>query len=136
MNKIFVFTDGGALGNPGPAAIGAIIKNKETKRYSIHIGQATNNEAEYEALIFALKKIKQIFGRKKIKNLEIEFFLDSELVVNQLKGKYKILEKNLQPLFISVWNLKTEFKNVNFSYIPREENKEADNLVKEKLRNL
>lgn len=161
MTKIIVHTDGGARNNPGPAAIGVVIrispelstnkneyiankkkfgknsisfgKNSSEKRYSEYIGKATNNEAEYKALIFALKKIKQLFGKNKIKDLEIECYLDSQLIVQQLQGKYKILEKNLQLLFLEVWNLKTEFKNVNFNYIPREENKEADRLVNEAL---
>ena len=63
----------------------------------------------------------------------MECYLDSELVVNQLNGKYKILEEGLQPLFLEVWNLKIDFKNVSFNYIPREENKEADKLVNQAL---
>jgi ribonuclease HI len=66
----------------------------------------------------------------------VECYSDSELLVNQLQGKYKILEKGLQPLFLKIWNLKIDFKNVNFNYIPREENREADKLVKEILNNL
>lgn len=133
--KIIVYTDGGARGNPGPAAIGTviIIPPHTKKEYSQYIGKATNNQAEYSALIFAFKKIKQIFGKNKIKDLEVECYLDSELVVNQLNGKYKILEEGLQPLFLEVWNLKIDFKNVSFNYIPREENKEADKLVNQSL---
>lgn len=133
--KIIVYTDGGARGNPGPAAIGTviIIPPHTKKEYSQYIGKATNNQAEYSALIFALKKLKQIFGKNKIKDIEVECYLDSELVVRQLNGKYKILEKGLQPLFFEVWNLKIDFKNVNFNYIPREKNKEADKLVNQAL---
>lgn len=133
--KVILHTDGGARGNPGPAAIGIVITipPNDQKQYSQYIGKTTNNQAEYSALIFALKKLKQIFGKNKIKDLEVECYLDSELVVNQLNGKYKILEKGLQPLFLEVWNLKIDFKNVNFNYIPREENKEADKLVNQAL---
>ncbi|HOA47719.1 MAG TPA: ribonuclease HI family protein [Candidatus Pacearchaeota archaeon] len=133
--KVILHTDGGARGNPGPAAIGVVITipPNDQKQYSQYIGKTTNNQAEYSALIFALKKLKQIFGKNKIKDLEVECYLDSELVVNQLNGKYKILEKGLQPLFLEVWNLKIDFKNVNFNYIPREENKEADKLVNQAL---
>ncbi|HOK35247.1 MAG TPA: ribonuclease HI family protein [Candidatus Pacearchaeota archaeon] len=141
--KFIVHTDGGARGNPGPAAIGVVIQlltnNLQLtteKQYSEYIGKATNNEAEYMAIIFALKKLKQLFGKNKIKNLEVEIYLDSQLIARQLQGKYKILEKNLQPLFLKVWNLKTEFKNVNFNYVPREKNREADKLVNEALDNL
>ncbi len=130
MDKIIINTDGGAIGNPGPAGIGVVIRGKgKEKRYSEKIGIATNNEAEYRALIFALQKAKLLFGKKNAKNLEIDCFLDSELVVNQLNGRYKIKEKSLQPLFLEVWNLKIDFKNVKFIHVPREQNKEADGLV-------
>ena len=134
--KAIIYTDGGALGNPGPSGIGVVINiNGAIKKYSENIGEGTNNRAEYKALIFALKKIKSLLGKKNIKNAEIECFSDSQLIVNQLSGKYKIKEEDLKPLFIDAWNLKIEFKNVSFSYIPRENNKEADSLVKEALAN-
>jgi len=167
MSKIVIYTDGGAIGNPGPAAIGVVIQQKTAnnpegepsvpyrarkqrtknlplaglklsteKRYSEYIGETTNNQAEYQALIFALKKAKSLFGKKKIKNSEAKCCSDSQLLVNQLQGKYKILEKGLQPLFIEIWNLKQDFKNVSFNYIPRERNKEADRLVKSELSKL
>lgn len=129
-NKIIIHTDGGARGNPGPSAIGIVI---EKNQYSKYIGIKTNNEAEYEAIIFALKKIKQILGNKKSKNIEIEIKLDSQLIANQLNGLYKIKEKRLFPLFIEIWNLKQDFKKINFVYIPREQNKEADKLVNQEL---
>lgn len=142
MQKIIVFSDGGAISNPGPAGIGVVIQpttdNKQLKtkkNYSQYIGLATNNEAEYKALIFALKKIKSLSGKKRSKSLEVECYLDSQLVTLQLNGKYKILEKSLQPLFLELWNLKIDFKDVKFNYIPRERNREADRLVKEALKN-
>jgi len=124
--KIIIYTDGGSRNNPGDAAIGVVINNK---KYSKYLGIKTNNEAEYEAVIFALKKAKQLIGKKNAKSTEIEIRMDSELVCNQLNGKYKIKEKNLHPLFIEIWNLKTDFKKVDFKHIPREQNKEADKLV-------
>lgn len=137
INQIVeIHTDGGSLGNPGPSAIGVIIKKPdgEIKKYSQKIGKATNNEAEYRAVIFALEKAKLIFGKDKIKQMQFNFYLDSKLVVSQLNGEYKILEKNLQELFCHIWNLKIDFENVKFYYIPREENKEADMLVKKELK--
>lgn len=133
--KLIVYTDGGAKGNPGPAALGVVLTDgkRVIKRYAEFIGRATNNEAEYQAVIFALQKIKALFGRKKIKNLQIEFRLDSKLVVSQLKGEYKILEQNLIPLFIKIWNLKIDFGKIVFHYIGREKNKEADKLVQDIL---
>jgi ribonuclease HI len=124
--KIIVHTDGGSRGNPGPAAIGVVLGGKE---YGEYIGHATNNQAEYQAVIFALKKLKQILGKKKTKETEVVVKIDSELVVKQLNGKYKILEKELQPLFLEIWNLRLDFKNVSFEHVRREENKTADGLV-------
>lgn len=136
MTKIITYIDGGSRGNPGPSAIGIVIcndKEKILKKYSEYLGETTNNEAEYQALIFALKKIKLLYGKKKIKDLEIEIRSDSELLIKQLNGEYKILEQNIQSLFIKVWNLKTDFDKVKFILIPREENKETDGLVNEAL---
>ena len=124
--KLMIFTDGGSRGNPGPAAIGAIIGNKN---YAEYIGQATNNVAEYKAVIFALKKIKHLLGRNKLKKTEIIVNLDSELVANQLNGRYKVLEKDLQPLFMEIWNLKFDFPNLKFIHIDRRKNREADSLI-------
>ena len=130
MARVIINTDGGAIGNPGPAGIGVIIKGEgKEKKYSEKIGNATNNEAEYKALIFSLKKTKLLFGKKNVKNIELDCYLDSELLVKQLNGEYKIKEKDLQQLFIEVWNLKIDFKNVKFIHVPREQNKEADALV-------
>ncbi len=136
-SKIVAYTDGGSRGNPGPAAIGVVIEGvggpsallRVNKEYGEYLGEKTNNQAEYEAVIFALKKIKQLVGKAKTKELGIEMRMDSELVVRQLSGEYKILEENLQPLFIKVWNLKFDFKEVEFKHVPREENKKADRLV-------
>ena len=136
MKKIIVYTDGGSRGNPGPSALGAVLKDekeKTLKKYSQFIGQATNNQAEYRAMIFALKKIKALLGKKTVENLEVEIRSDSELLISQLQGKYKILDKNIQDLFIKIWNLKIDYKNVGFVLIPREENQEADKLANEAL---
>lgn len=136
MNKIIVYTDGGARGNPGPAAIGVVIKDtsgRTTKSYGKTIGEATNNEAEYRAVIFALEKVRALFGREKIGDFELGVLMDSELVVKQLSGEYKIEEERLFPLFIKVWNLKMDFGEINFKHVPREKNREADRLVNEAL---
>ncbi len=134
-NKIIVYTDGGSRGNPGNAALGVVIEGvgSEKKYYGEFLGCLTNNEAEYQAVIFALKKLKQLLGREKLKQVEIEVRLDSELLANQLNGRYKIEEKNLQLLFMEIWNLKFDFPKIVFKHIPREENKEADVLVNKVL---
>lgn len=133
MRKIIIYTDGGSRGNPGPSAIGVVFCNEngqKIKEYSDYIGgENTNNEAEYEAVIFALKKFKLLFGKKLAESSEIEIKSDSELMVKQLNGEYKIMESDIQQLFLKVWNLKLDFKKIKFSLIPREKNKEADRLV-------
>ena len=128
--KITVHTDGGSRGNPGPAAIGVTLGSRE---YGEYIGTKTNNQAEYLAVVFAFKKLKQMLGKKKTKETEVEFKLDSELVVKQLNGKYKILESELQPLFLEIWNARLDFKKVTFEHVRREENKAADALVNKVL---
>ncbi len=134
--KIIIYTDGGSRGNPGPAAVGVVMcdeKGSAIKKYSKDIGVRTNNEAEYEAVIFALRKMKQLFGKEKVQNINIEIRMDSELVARQLGGQYKIEEEKLFPLFIKIWNLKMKFGNISFIEIPREKNTEADRLVNEEL---
>ena len=142
-NKLVIFTDGGARGNPGPAAIGTVIAapdgrastllGRGDKTYGEFIGETTNNVAEYRAVIFALKKAKQLLGKAKAEETEVEVFTDSELMYKQLEGLYKIKNDGIQPLFITIWNLKQDFKKVSFRHIPREQNKEADRLVNRAL---
>ena len=130
--KLIVYTDGGSRGNPGEAAIGVVIRDEKgnvVKEYGEAIGIKTNNEAEYAAVISALKKIKALFGKEKAKKTEVNFKMDSEFVMKQLNGEYKIEEERMQPLFIAVWNLKMDFARVTFSHVRREQNKEADRLV-------
>ena len=137
MKKITIYTDGGSRGNPGPAAAGIVFcneKGQSFKKYSQYLGDSlTNNEAEYLAVIFALKKFKQLFGKKIAKVSEVQVKSDSELLVKQLGGRYKIEEPKIQSLFLVLWNLKLDFKKVKFSLIPRDKNKEADFLVNEAL---
>ncbi len=127
--KLQIFTDGGARRNPGPAGIGVVIwsGNELVGRHKAYIGEATNNQAEYRAVILALEEAKKIGAP------ELEFFLDSELVVKQTNREYKVKDKDLAPLFVQVWNLSLGFKKVTFQYIPREKNKEADKLVNEAI---
>ena len=138
MNKVTIYTDGGARGNPGPAALGVLFlgeKGQILKEYSQYLGEKTNNEAEYLALIFALKKAKALFGKEKIESLPIDLKSDSELLIRQMKGEYKIKTSAIQNLFLEAWNLKIEFKNLKFYSVSREENKRADKLVNEALDN-
>ena len=137
MKKIIIYTDGGSRGNPGPAAGGVIFCNEKGeafKKFSEYLGDNfTNNEAEYQAVIFALKKFKALFGKKLVALTEIELRSDSELLIKQLKGEYKILEPKIVSLFITVWNLRIDFKKIKFKRISRAKNREADRLVNEAL---
>ncbi len=126
VKKLIIWTDGGARGNPGPAGIGAIAYDEKGNivfEVSEYIGETTNNQAEYKAVLAALGEA------KKKKAEELYFYLDSELIVKQLNGKYKIKNKGLQPLFVKVYNACLNFKRVEWRYVRRENNKEADRLV-------
>src|SRR3990167_3361375 len=137
VKKIIIYTDGGSRGNPGKAAIGVVFCNEKgevIKRFGEYLGDnLTNNDAEYQAVIFALKKFKALFGKKMAEVAEVEVRSDSELLVNQMNGKYKLENEKIQKFFIEIWNLKLDFKGVKFKAIPREKNKEADRLVNEAL---
>ena len=166
--QVIIHSDGGSRGNPGPAAIGAVVEVKnggatgeagktgQTSRnqssqtndlfgavapagngrvYEIseYLGDATNNQAEYQAIVKALEKAKQVVGKKNLKAAEVSCFLDSELIVKQLNRQYKIKEESLFKPFITLWNLTLEFGNVTFHHVRREQNKKADALVNQAL---
>ena len=129
-HKIIIHSDGGSRGNPGPAAIGALIEYGERRiELSECIGEATNNIAEYRAIAEAMKKAKAVLGKDLVKRSCAECYLDSELVVRQLNHEYKLKEPTLIPSFIEIWNLRLDFKSVVFVHIRRELNKRADELV-------
>jgi len=137
VKKIIIYTDGGSRGNPGKAAIGVVFCNEMGQvinKYGEYLGDGlTNNDAEYQAVIFALKKFKAVFGKKIAEVSEVEIRSDSELLVNQMNGKYKLENEKIQKFFIEIWNLKIDFESVKFKAIPREKNREADALVNEAL---
>lgn len=132
--KIIIHTDGGARGNPGPAAIGVVINvgEKIIKEYGRAIGKATNNVAEYSAVISALEVLAKNLGEK-AKLAEVLIKADSELIVKQLKGEYRVKDPDLQKLYIKVYNLRQKFGKIDYTHIPREQNKRADQLVNEAL---
>src|SRR3989344_703768 len=101
MNKYILHTDGGARSNPGPAAIGVVIEGVDIGKYEVgqYIGETTNNDAEYQAVIYGLKKLKSLIGSDKAKSAEVQVRLDSELVERQMNRQYKIKNDTLQNLF-------------------------------------
>ena len=147
--KVIVHTDGGARGNPGPAAVGIVIErtqnpelNDQTKMEKItefgkRIGEATNNVAEYTAVVEALEYIRTQnpeLNDQQRKKTEIQFFLDSNLVVNQLNGLFKIKNAQLRALLMRVRQLEQEVGGVvRYANIPREQNQRADFLVNKAL---
>ena len=137
MKKIIIYTDGGSRGNPGKAAIGIVFCNEKEqiiKKFNEYLGDnLTNNDAEYKAIIFALKKFKSVFGKAIAETSEVEVRADSELVIKQLNGDYRLSDPKIQQFFIEIWNLKFDFESIKFKHIPREKNKEADRLVNEAL---
>lgn len=126
MDKIIIQTDGAARGNPGPAGIGGYIYLPSGERllsFSEYIGEATNNVAEYSALLYALKQA------VKYKALKVELKLDSELIVKQLQGIYKVKNEGLKPYYFSVKALLNNYLEVEIKHIYREANAEADALA-------
>ncbi len=132
MYDFTIHTDGGSRGNPGPSSIGVVIRSKEgslVREYGEYIGITTNNDAEYQAAIFALKKLKHLIGKEKSANSTVEVLVDSELLERQLNGHYKIMDAKIQHHFMELWNLKVDFGEVIFKHIFREQNKAADRMV-------
>ncbi len=126
MKRLIINTDGAARGNPGPAGIGVVIKDEGgviIKEIAEYLGETTNNQAEYRALIAALKSAVELGAES------VAVFADSELMVKQVKGLYKVKNEGLKPLFIEVKGLLPKFKACNIEYVPRERNKEADKLA-------
>ncbi|MDO8495217.1 MAG: ribonuclease HI family protein [bacterium] len=129
-SSIIVYTDGGSRGNPGPAAFGVVIKyDGEKKEYGETIGRATNNQAEYQGVVFGLKKVKQLLGKERAKESIVEVRSDSELLVKQLNGVYKVMDEYIQKVWMEIWNMRMEFKQVIFKHVYREDNQEADRMV-------
>lgn len=130
LETVKLFVDGGSRGNPGPSAAGFVIldkKGKMVKKHSNYLGITTNNQAEYQALKAGLESALEIGGQK------ILVYMDSLLVVNQMKGIFKVRNRDLWPIHESIKELTKLFKEVSFSHIPRELNTEADKMVNEEL---
>jgi ribonuclease HI len=134
VNKLILYTDGGARGNPGPAAIGFVIylpgkkgEMKELARRGETIGETTNNVAEYRALMAGFEAALTFAPDA------VEVRLDSELIGKQMKGEYRVKDKDLQKLYVQVKQLEMKLPKVTYIMIPRELNKEADREVNKAL---
>ncbi len=126
MKRLVINTDGVSRHNPGPAAIGATIKDEQGRllaSISQRIGQTTNNQAEYRAIIAALEKA-TILGAQ-----QVDMRSDSELVVRQINGGYRVKNETLKPLHQKVKQLLSQFEGFTITHIPRQQNREADSLA-------
>lgn len=125
-NNLILYTDGCCRGNPGPAGIGVVIKDphkKILKELSEYIGEATNNIAEYSALIRGLETAGELGAE------EIKVFMDSELVVKQLSGEYRVKDEGMKELFRRTIEILKDFRSFEIKHIDRSKNKEADKLA-------
>lgn len=123
--RLRVFSDGAARGNPGPAGAGAVIESADGRvlaRLGRYLGRATNNQAEYQGLILGLEHALEMGAR------EVEVFADSELLVRQLRGEYRVRNEGLLPLWREAKGLLDRFEGFRLTHIPREKNVEADEM--------
>jgi len=126
INRVVIFTDGASRGNPGPAAIGATIKDMQGRlitSISQPIGRATNNQAEYRAIIAALEQAIKLGAN------QVDIRSDSELVSRQINGQYRVKTASLRPLYLKVKQLQSQLKGFTINHIPRQQNIEADRLA-------
>lgn len=128
--QIKLYADGGSRGNPGPSASGYVLMNMDDSiifKSGVYLGVTTNNQAEYQALKYGLQEAQKLGAR------EVDVYLDSLLVINQMKGIFKVKNRDLWPIYEAIKELVTTFKKVRFTHVPRELNKLADAEVNEVL---
>jgi ribonuclease HI len=124
--KLIIYCDGGSRGNPGPAGLGVVIYDENKSKVfeiSEFLGVTTNNQAEYKGVLQAIKKAQELKAK------ELIFYLDSELIVKQMKGQYRVKNKDLLPLYMEIRKYILEFQKVEFNHVRREYNEEADALA-------
>jgi ribonuclease HI len=135
VNVYTIHTDGGSRGNPGPAAAGFVIEGPDIRRTEVgeFVGVATNNVAEYTAAIRALGKLKLLIGAERSAAAHVRLMADSELLVRQVNGEYKVKDADLKVLFVELYNARQDFAKVTFAHVRREHNKDADRMANEAL---
>lgn len=135
MNHFTVHADGGSRGNPGPAGSGAMIRDhlgNSVASVSQFLGTRTNNYAEYEAVILALETLAKLVG-KKTNTTDVLVKMDSELVVKQMKGIYKVKHPTMKEQYARLTHAASVFKEVSFMHVPRAQNSDADALANEAM---
>ena len=129
--QFFLNADGGSRGNPGPAGAGAVVKDEAGEvvvEVSEYLGVTTNNVAEYTGVLLALERLKDML-KDKVVDARVQVRMDSQLVVKQMSGEYRVKHPNLIPLATKLRVLTGAFKEVTFTHVYREQNKEADALA-------
>lgn len=126
MKQYRCFCDGGSRGNPGPAGIGAVVYDHDgtvVREVSEYVGETTNNQAEYRAVLACVQALVELGAT------HADFFLDSQLIVRQMNGEYRVKNEGIKPLYAQIVDLLTSFDRVRFQHVPREKNKYADALA-------
>ncbi|MFC2010721.1 ribonuclease HI family protein [Chloroflexota bacterium] len=126
IKRVIIFTDGASRGNPGPAAMGAVIKDEQGRviaSISQGIGRTTNNQAEYRAIVAALENAVRLGAS------QVDLRSDSELIVRQINGQYRVKKDSLKPLYLQVKQLQSQLESFTIAHIPGQENTEAHNLA-------
>lgn len=132
---VTVFADGAARGNPGPAACGVVMRlDRQTYHLGFYLGETTNNVAEYKAVITALTWLRKFHEQREIQPVRIDLYLDSELVIRQLSGEYRVKANNLKHLHLKIKALEMELGiPVVYTFVRREKNQLADRLANDIL---
>jgi ribonuclease HI len=126
VERVTIFSDGAARGNPGPAGAGAVLTGDDGRvlvEVCRYLGETTNNQAEYRALLLALEQALEIDASS------VSIFADSELMVKQIKGEYRVKNEGIKPLFEQAVKLLRGFQDYTIAHVPRDQNKHADKLA-------
>lgn len=130
FKELTLYCDGGSRGNPGPSASGYALMDENGNivvKKGVYLGITTNNQAEYQSLKMGLEEARKLQAK------EVQVFMDSELVIKQMQGVYKVRNRDLWPIYTAIKDLITTFKQIKFTHVPRELNKIADGAVNEAL---
>ena len=136
LQHIVIYTDGASRGNPGPSSIGVAFVHPDgtlLKEFGERLPNGTNNEAEYMAVVFGLKKLRSLVGAEHLSRMTVELRMDSQLVARQITGEYKLENEKVFKSFIMIWNIRQDIGKLIVKHVPREKNTIADRLANEAL---